>query len=69
MQGIMDAPLLKSSFRPSTLKSHVMSVCTTSANVNSWVRGRLLYELWRMTGTADTVFQHTSASMNFVPSR
>ena len=46
-----------------------MNVCTNSANVNSWVRGRLLYELWRMTGTADTVFQHTSASMNFVPSR
>jgi hypothetical protein len=36
------------------LKLHVMNVCTNSANVNSWVRGRLLYELWRMTGTADT---------------
>jgi len=45
MQGIMDAPLLKSSFRPGTLKLHVMNVCTSSANVNSWMRGRLLYEL------------------------
>jgi hypothetical protein len=26
-------------------------------------------QLWRMTGTANTVFQHTPASMKFVPSR
>ena len=45
MQGIMDAPLLKSSFRPGTLKLHVMNVCTSSANVNSWMRRRLLNEL------------------------
>ncbi len=43
MQGIMDAPLLKSGFRLSTLKLK-MNLCTNSANVNSWVMGRLLYE-------------------------